>query len=93
MDPQIIPLSILQKASKAIEVMTQSPTDPHDGIISYGLGQMQWSINGVNVIGHTGSVPGQMSIMIRIPDYKAALMVMTNDGDLGAPIMKLIAYR
>lgn len=54
---------------------------------------MAWTYRGVNLLGHTGSVPGQRSILVRIPDHKTALMVMTNDDTLGVPLLRIVAYK
>lgn len=51
----------------------------------YGLGQQISSYRGREVVSHTGGVPGQTSLVVRIPSEGIAIAVLTNDGTLSGP--------
>ena len=66
---------------------------PELGIQTYGFGQMQWTYRGHHIIGHTGSIPGQKSILIRLVDDDFGVMLATNEEVFGISAVYSIPYR
>jgi len=93
LNPTVLPASLIQRASTAVEIVKGDFASSTSGIIGYGLAQMAWTYRGVNLLGHTGSVPGQRTNLVRIPEHNTAVMVWTNDDTLGVPLLKIVACK
>ena len=93
-DPQVIPKEVITRLSKPLTVSAASgrPTSPEEGITTYGLGLAIHSYRGHTVWQHGGGVPGFLSLMTVLPDKNLGIMVMSNDDNWGAALVKIIAY-
>ncbi|BEJ10597.1 hypothetical protein CspHIS471_0100190 [Cutaneotrichosporon sp. HIS471] len=60
------------------------------GIQAYGAGQVMTTIFGESLIMHTGSLPGQSSLFLRLPDRGVALGIMANE-ELYSPLFLQMA--
>jgi hypothetical protein len=49
------------------------------GVSAYGAGQVMTSIAGQSLIMHTGNLPGQTTLFIRLPDSGLAVAILTNE--------------
>ncbi|WVQ81202.1 hypothetical protein IAT38_003324 [Cryptococcus sp. DSM 104549] len=89
--PQILPADLIAKTTTTITIPSGKPDYPEQGITTYGLGQWAYTYRGYTIHGHTGSVPGQRSIMIRVPDLGFGFMCATNDDDFGSALVAIVA--
>ncbi|ORX36668.1 beta-lactamase/transpeptidase-like protein [Kockovaella imperatae] len=91
-DPKIIPASLLKKAEHPLSIVTAEPSDPELGVSTYGLGQMVYTYRGYRITGHSGGLPGQNTLMLRLDDGYA-IMVATNEVWARLPILNDVIYR
>ncbi|OCF56140.1 hypothetical protein L486_06081 [Kwoniella mangroviensis CBS 10435] len=91
LQPSVLPPSLIQAVTTGYSVMDGLPTYPQEGIKVYGLGQWMYEYRGHRVHGHTGSVPGQMSRMVRLPDLGMGFMIAINDDIFGLFLHEAIA--
>ncbi|WWD21260.1 hypothetical protein CI109_105744 [Kwoniella shandongensis] len=88
--PSVLPPDVIEKATTAFAVRTARPQYPEYGIETYGLGQFQYTYRGHTIHGHTGSVPGQLSITLRLPDIGVGFFIVLNDEDFGGSLQSVI---
>lgn len=78
---QVIPSHILAAATTPY-VTLHEPEPlylPHIGAKTYGLGQILYNYRGYEIVEHFGSVPGQRSRILRVPEKRLGLAIMVND--------------
>ncbi|WVQ81101.1 hypothetical protein IAT38_003223 [Cryptococcus sp. DSM 104549] len=90
LQPVVLPPALVARTVQTISSITGIAPSPLDGIQSYGLGQMVYTHRGYAIHGHDGSVPGQQSLLIRLPDQGFGLLVAVNDNDFGTPFTQII---
>ncbi len=73
--------------------MDATPSSPDAGLKTYASAQIIQSYRGHNTIGHTGSLPGQMSSVMRLPDKKLGVAIMINDDAFGTEFHEIILPR
>ncbi|BEJ11524.1 hypothetical protein CspHIS471_0109460 [Cutaneotrichosporon sp. HIS471] len=84
LDPQVVPARLLAAAAEPRIVMGSKSMPGADGLPSlYGAGQFIHSYRGHRVVSHTGGVPGQQTLIARLPEAGMAVAVLTNDADFG----------
>lgn len=66
---------------------------PELGKITYGMGQQMNTYRGHRVVGHIGTIPGQASRILRVPDLGIGLVVMVNDHELGFLFTMIAGWR
>ncbi|KAJ9096125.1 hypothetical protein QFC20_006500 [Naganishia adeliensis] len=81
----IIPESVIEMTSTPHSIPVENPLFdfPELGKITYGLGQQMNTYRGHRVIEHVGTMPGQVSRILRLPDLGIGVVVMVNDHELG----------
>lgn len=52
---------------------------PELGKLTYGMGQQMNTYRGHRIIEHIGTIPGQVSRVLRVPDLGVGLVIMTNE--------------
>jgi hypothetical protein len=62
---------------------------PELSAVSYGLGQWMFTYRGRKTEGHGGDVPGQESLMVRLPDDGVGIFIATNDNEYGSQLAKV----
>ena len=88
-----IPFPIVHKAVTPLTISAPFSADPlHIGAEAYGLGQKSFQYRGNRIVGHTGDLPGQKSILLGAPDKGVALMMANNDDSLGTVMNEAVAY-
>nr|XP_018259445.1 uncharacterized protein I303_08374 [Kwoniella dejecticola CBS 10117]OBR81603.1 hypothetical protein I303_08374 [Kwoniella dejecticola CBS 10117] len=90
LNPTVLPPSIVKEVTTAHTVTDGKPTLPHYGINGYGIGQVMYSYRGFKIEGHTGSVPGQMSTMTRVPELGFGFMLAVNQDNFGSFVNNII---
>ncbi|WVQ92970.1 hypothetical protein IAU59_000032 [Kwoniella sp. CBS 9459] len=91
LNPSVIPQAIIDKVVTGYTVPSGKPEHPEYGIYTYGLGQMMNTYRGYALQGHTGSVPGQQSRLVRVPEVGLGFMIAINDEDWGTLLHEVIA--
>jgi hypothetical protein len=56
---------------------------PELGVMTYGMGQQINTYRGHRIIEHTGTIPGQVSRILRLPDLGVGVVLMVNDHEFG----------
>ena len=64
----------------------------HLSFLSYGLGQIISSYRGCRIFQHFGNVPGQRSLVLRVPSKRFGLAIMVNDNESGEGFTQPVAY-
>lgn len=84
LDPKVVAPQLLEAAATPRTIIT-GPTMPGaDGIPSlYGAGQVIEHYRGHRVVSHTGGVPGQLTLIARLPEVGVGVAILTNDADFG----------
>jgi hypothetical protein len=59
---------------------------------SYGLAQWMYSYRGHKTEGHGGDVPGQESLMVRLPDDGLGIFIATNDNEYGSQLAQVVQF-
>lgn len=91
----IIPESVIEMASTSHSIPVENPLFdfPELGKITYGLGQQMNTYRGLRVIEHFGTMPGQVSRILRLPDLGIGVVVMVNDHELGFLFAMIASWR
>ncbi|ODO04797.1 hypothetical protein I350_05407 [Cryptococcus amylolentus CBS 6273] len=90
LDPRHLPAALVDKLTVTYDSMYGKPQNPYVGIHTYGLGQWVYTYRGFTVHGHDGSLPGQHSTFIRLPDIGFGFFLAINDDDFGTPLHRAI---
>ncbi|KAL7421507.1 hypothetical protein Q5752_003276 [Cryptotrichosporon argae] len=90
LEPAVLPASLVAKVATPLVHAFESP-DPELGLAAYGFGQVISSYRSRRVVSHTGGVPGQSSVILRLPDKGIALAVLVND-DSEPQVFYALAY-
>lgn len=69
------------------------PTLPHCSPFLYGMGQIMFTYRGEQVVEHTGGLPGQTSLILRLPERDLGVAILTNDFLAGPHFFQAAAYR
>ncbi|WVQ74432.1 hypothetical protein IAR50_004033 [Cryptococcus sp. DSM 104548] len=91
LSPQHLPVSLVDKLTVTYASMYGKPQYPQVGIHTYGLGQWVYTYRGFTVHGHGGSLPGQQSTFVRLPQIGFGFFLAINDDDFGTPLHNAIA--
>lgn len=91
LDPKVIPLDLLQRCATPL-INAGDLKIPNTTAPFYGMGQMITAYRGHEVIWHTGGVPGQTSIILRVPSRGIAIAVLTNDSSKGPMLFYIAAF-
>ncbi|KAF8193253.1 beta-lactamase/transpeptidase-like protein [Mycena galopus ATCC 62051] len=83
----VVPVEVVRKAATGLTVLRPVATYPELSPVVYGGGQMRGTYRGY------GSVIGFKSQITRFPSENLGIAVMSNDEDLGSPIMESVKYR
>jgi hypothetical protein len=84
LDPHVVPAHLISAAAEPRAVIGGKPMPGSDGLPSlYGAGQFIQPYRGHRVVYHTGGVPGQLTLIARIPEAGVGVAVLTNDADFG----------
>ncbi|KAF8189864.1 beta-lactamase/transpeptidase-like protein [Mycena galopus ATCC 62051] len=89
----VIPVEVVRKAATGLTVLRPVATYPELSPVVYGGGQMRGTYRGYEMIEHGGSVVGFKSQITRFPSENLGIAVMSNDEDLGGPIVETVKYR
>ena len=92
LDPKVIPRHLLNEAARPHLPLSTAKAFPELSFQIYGQGQWTQFYRGHKVVSHTGGLPGQNSILIRLVDDDFGLMLATNEQALSLSIF-VIAYR
>ncbi|KAK8844084.1 hypothetical protein IAR55_006878 [Kwoniella newhampshirensis] len=90
LSPSVLPPDLIKKATTGFSIPSGVPDFPEYGVGTYGLGQRMYTYRGFAVHGHTGDVPGQVSVMARLPELGIGLMIAANDQDFGATLYETV---
>lgn len=66
---------------------------PELGKITYGLGEQMSTYRGHRVVEHIGTIPGQASRILRVPDLGIGVVVLVNDHELGFLFTMVAGWR
>ncbi|KLT40391.1 beta-lactamase/transpeptidase-like protein [Cutaneotrichosporon oleaginosum] len=84
LDPTVVPARLIGAAAEPRNVIGGKPMPGADGMPTlYGAGQFIQPYRGHRVVSHTGGVPGQLTLLARLPEAGVAVAVLTNDADFG----------
>lgn len=84
LDPRVVSPSILDEAATPRTVVTRVVEPGNAGLpYLYGAGQFILVYRGHKVVMHTGGVPGQSTLIARLPGAGVGVAVLTNDADFG----------
>ncbi|KLT43700.1 beta-lactamase/transpeptidase-like protein [Cutaneotrichosporon oleaginosum] len=75
--PRVLSPDVLNAAATPITV--SGPAGMGLGIQAYGAGQVMTSVAGQSVIMHAGTLPGQLSLFVRMPELGLAMGIITNE--------------
>jgi hypothetical protein len=89
LDPQILPRGVMSRITLPRTVMETMRHLPELSAVSYGLGQWMFTYRGRKTEGHGGDVPGQESLMVRLPDDGVGIFIATNDNEYGSQLAKV----
>lgn len=89
----IVPPSIIT-ATRTPHIILSEPTvqDPYISGKTYCLGQCLYTYRGIRVMDHFGSIPGQMSQVLRVPEAGLGVVVMANDNEFGSTFTEMVGY-
>ncbi|WWC90960.1 uncharacterized protein L201_005898 [Kwoniella dendrophila CBS 6074] len=92
LSPEILPPSVIDTVVTGYSIMEGNPKSlwPKHGIKGYGLGQWIYNYRDEIINGHSGSLPGQQSYMVRIPKLQLGFMIAINDDIFGALLNEII---
>lgn len=84
LDPKILPPHLLEQAATPRSIVPGAGMPGADGISTlYGAGQFIETYRGHRVVTHTGGVPGQLTLIARLPEAGVGVAILTNDADFG----------
>ena len=66
---------------------------PEHGAKLYGLGQWSTTYRGIDIVSHTGSIHGHLSVMMRVPSRRIGFWISVNDEDLGGSFLNVVSNR
>jgi hypothetical protein len=92
-DEQVIPQSILEDTVKPQIQMKSKSDDPEITVPMYGLAQWTYKYKGFDVVEHTGAMPGQKSLIMRLPEKMIGVAIMVNDQQLGKLLNEVAKWR
>lgn len=92
-DQQVIPQSILEDTVKPQIQMKSKSDDPEMTVPMYGLAQWTYKYRGFDVVEHTGAMPGQKSLIMRLPGKMIGVAIMVNDQQLGKLFNEVAKWR
>ncbi|WWC92592.1 uncharacterized protein L201_007551 [Kwoniella dendrophila CBS 6074] len=91
LSPTVLPSFIVPATTTSWSVLTNQPAIPGiTSIYSYGLGQYMYTYRGYTIHTHDGSVFGQLSHNIRIPDLGIGMVIIVNDQSYGDSMGSLV---
>ena len=74
----MISRELLIKSTIPLSIMEISAPFPFSSIL-YGLSQFSFNYRGIEVVGHTGDLPGQTSILLGVPSRGVGVMLASNE--------------
>lgn len=84
LDPHVVPPHLIAAAAEPRTVIGGKPMPGADDLPSlYGAGQFVNQYRGHRVVSHTGGVPGQLTLIARLPAAGLGVAVLMNDADFG----------
>ncbi|WVQ85963.1 hypothetical protein IAT38_008131 [Cryptococcus sp. DSM 104549] len=92
LQPTVLPPALIAGTVQTLSSIVGIAPSPLMGIQTYGLGQMVYTYRGYAIHGHDGSVPGQQSLLVRLPDQGFGFLVAVNDDDFGTAFCGTIGY-
>ncbi|WWC72853.1 uncharacterized protein I206_106817 [Kwoniella pini CBS 10737] len=88
--PTVLPSSVVKMVTTGHTVYDGQPRFPQYGIQTYGIGQIMYTYRGYEIESHTGSVPGQMSTHVRVPQLGFGFMIVVNQDNFGTFLHSVI---
>lgn len=92
-DEQVISQSILEDTVKPQIKMKSKSDDPEMTVPMYGLAQWTYKYRGFDVVEYTGAMPGQKSLIVRLPGKMIGVAIMVNDQQLGKLFNEVAKWR
>jgi hypothetical protein len=93
----VIPREVITAVATPYTVPYQPPSlTPESDLLSpatYGAGQIMYTYRGHYIIEHSGSLQGQMSLVMRVPGAGLGLAVMVNDNEFGTGFYQVVQRR
>ncbi|KAK1232777.1 hypothetical protein PQX77_004102 [Marasmius sp. AFHP31] len=90
---EVVPGDVIRKIASGVTVWKTEPSFLELSPVVYGGGQGRGVYRGHNFIEHGGGAPGYRTQMIRLPDSKLGVAVLSNDDDHGFSFMGVIKYQ
>ena len=84
---------MIDKAAYGYSIIQPTAEFPEYSAQIYGLSQVSFSYRGHQVVTHTGGLPGQNSLLLRLPNDNFGFMMATNEQLLNTPLMTTIVSR
>ena len=84
---------MIDKAGHAYSVAQIEAEYPELGVETYGLAQITFTYRGHKVVTHSGGLPGQNSLLLRLVDDGFGIFITTNEQDLAVQMLYTIGYR
>jgi hypothetical protein len=84
----VIPLSVHRNASQSYSVSISASTNPELSIGGYGMGWGRQSYLGHDIVRHTGSAPGFLTLASFLPNDDVGVVVFAN-GNTETPVVNI----
>ncbi|KAI1795410.1 beta-lactamase/transpeptidase-like protein [Ganoderma leucocontextum] len=85
----IFPKGVYDAVTTAQTVINGRPSAIYDSLIGYGMGWERWAAGGIDVVHHTGGIPGFTSIVAFSPSHNIGLVALVNTDEARA-IFKIL---
>ncbi|KAI0334281.1 beta-lactamase/transpeptidase-like protein [Cubamyces sp. BRFM 1775] len=87
----LIPRSVYDAVTTARQVVEGCPTKPYGaGIVGYGMGWKRWTYEGIEIIMHTGGIPGFSTIVVFSPSSNLGIVVLINADEKAEHILTIV---
>ncbi|KAI0655705.1 beta-lactamase/transpeptidase-like protein [Cubamyces menziesii] len=89
----IIPRSVYDAVTTARQVVEGSPTKSYGAsIVGYGMGWKRWTYEGIEMIMHTGGIPGFSTIAVFSPSNNLGIVVLINADEKAEYILAIVKH-
>jgi hypothetical protein len=93
-DTAVIPASVIAQITKPTSIPEYPSTlfvnEDLIGTRTYGLAQEMYTYRGFYVIEHRGMLPGQRSLIMRVPGKNLGIAIMANDHEFGMGFVQVV---
>nr|VWO96016.1 Alcohol dehydrogenase 1 [Ganoderma boninense] len=85
----VFPKSVYETVTTAQSIVHGRPSANYESLIGYGMGWERWAAGGIDIVHHTGGIPGFSSIVAFSPSHKLGVVALVNR-DEAVAILKIV---